>query len=112
MLKPSMSGSMTSSMMRSGRNVVDLLERPVPAGGGLDVEALVAQRHRDELGDGLLVVDDEDARSRFSSCHPVIVTDEAGSLLRERSTPESAGGMPASKAAAVTRVHLSRTYVR
>ena len=67
-----------------GTERVDLLERPVPAGGGLDVEALVAKRHRDELGDGLLVVDDEDTRGRFSCCHLDIVADKAGSLLRVR----------------------------
>ena len=52
---------MTSSTTRSGRNVSADLERIGAGGCDLDVEALVAQGGRDEVGDVGLVVDDEDS---------------------------------------------------
>ena len=53
---------MTSSTTRWGRNVVDALERLAARVGDLDLEALVAQSHGEQVGDALLVVDDQDAR--------------------------------------------------
>jgi PHP domain len=41
--------------------VVNHSETGVPVGGGANVEALVAETERDEVGDALLVIDDEDA---------------------------------------------------
>ena len=65
-----------------GPERIDLLEGPIPTGSSLDGEALIAKCHRHEFGDGLLIVDDEDARARSSFCHVHIVVDIAGSLLR------------------------------
>ena len=41
--------------------LVDDAKRDVPVGSGAHVEALMAQSERDEVGDALLVIDDEDA---------------------------------------------------
>ena len=56
-----MSGSITSSTIRCGRKSVDRAQRVRARAGDLDREALEAQRHRDDVGDVGLVVDDEDA---------------------------------------------------
>ena len=59
--KPSMSGSITSSTIRSGLKARHRGERLGAGAGGLDREALEAQGHRDDVDDVRLVVDDEHA---------------------------------------------------
>ena len=59
--KPSMSGSITSSTISCGRSCGDRRDRLGAGGGRRDGEAVEAQRHRDDVDDVGLVVDDEDA---------------------------------------------------
>ena len=61
-VKPSRSGSITSSTTRSGGFARTASSACCPVGGGVDGEPLVPQRHAHQLGDGRLVVDDQDAQ--------------------------------------------------
>jgi hypothetical protein len=51
--------------------------------GGVDLEALVAQRHRDDVDDVRLVVDDEDPRRTAVAArlHARIMAEKPGRLL-------------------------------
>ena len=71
--------------MRCGSNVAHGRERVAAGAGDLDLEALEAQRHRDDVGDVRLVVDDEDAvllGAGGRGVHADIVGMNAGRLLR------------------------------
>ena len=57
-----MSGSIMSSTTASGPSSRGGVHRGGPGVRHLHLPALVAQRHRDQLGDVHLVVDDEDAQ--------------------------------------------------
>jgi hypothetical protein len=50
-----------------GRELLDCVEGVAPVAGDAHIELLVAQRHRDEVGDAGLVVDDQHAR-RSNRC--------------------------------------------
>ena len=67
-----------------GPEVHDGVARLLRGAGGLDREALVLERHRDEIGDGALVVDDEDSvRLACADCgHRTIFARKSGKRLR------------------------------
>ena len=83
---PSMSGSIQSSTIRSGSNVIAAASASRPVARLLDLEALVAQRGRDGVDDRRLVVDDEDLRPLAGVLAAVvigvIVSPEPVGLLR------------------------------
>ena len=57
--KPSRSGIITSSRIMSGRKRSTARSASGPVGAPLDLEAFVAQAHRQQLSDGVFVVGDE-----------------------------------------------------
>jgi len=70
-----------------GAEVLGALQRLLSVGRLLDREVLVAQGHRQHVGDVLVVVDDEGANlvlvgRRLASGHTPIIVTEAGSFLR------------------------------
>ncbi len=73
-----------SSTMRCGSNDRTAASASRPEPGGLDREALEAQRHRDDVDDVRLVVDDEDAVlvGGRGGVHGDIVGTNPGKLLR------------------------------
>ena len=60
-VSPSMSGSMTSSTTTSGSCSRMTLSARCPSGATLHVPPLVPQRHRQQVGERVLVVDDDRA---------------------------------------------------
>ena len=61
-----------SRTTRSGRERLHGVERLAAVVRHLHREVLVAQRHGDEIGDALLVVDHEDARGRLIPLSSII----------------------------------------
>ena len=59
--RPSIFGSMMSSTTRSNRSLSKLLQRLLPVERGHDLVALLLERIAEQLLDGLLVVDEQDA---------------------------------------------------
>ena len=65
-----MPGIITSRITASGVYLAGLVERGGAVGGGVDLEALELQAHREQLDDVGLIVDDEDPgfRNVFWEC--------------------------------------------
>ena len=76
-----MSGSITSSTIRCGLNDADGGDRVGAVAGRLDLEVLEAERHRDDVDDVRLVVDDEDS---VGLAHARSIDTDPQSFLRTR----------------------------
>ena len=86
--KPSIPGIMTSRITASGRDFAGPVQRGGAVGGGVDLEALELQAHREQLDDIGLVVDYEDSglRDVFWECshgHRLNVSQFPGSEAAE-----------------------------